>query len=154
MHLGGEGLLGSLILPLSGLDYVETVTVIYSVEEDPVYWLPTRILWEASATRRIEIVAGELTLMEVLVGPEKSGAAVVALAYEDVLSKAVRLVPISQPILRAAARLRAQTGLRTPDAIHAATALAEGCDLFVTNAPHFRRVPTLNVAVLADIVAA
>jgi predicted nucleic acid-binding protein len=62
-------------------------------------------------------------------------------------------LPITRHILEAAAQLRATTGLKTPDAIHAATALHGGCTLFVTNDPAFRRVPQLNVAVLGDIVA-
>jgi predicted nucleic acid-binding protein len=49
-----------------------------------------------------------------------------------------------------AARLRA-VGLRTPDALHAATALATGCVPFVTNDPRFRRVLSLPLALLSEI---
>ena len=52
-----------------------------------------------------------------------------------------------------AARLRAQLGLKTPDAIHAATALATGCALFATNDKGFRRVTGLAVAVLSETVS-
>ena len=145
--------MGSLTLPPYGLVYVDTVTVIYSVEENPVYWLPTRPLWVAAKAGRIDIFTSELTLMEVLVGPEKTGNPEVAGAYEEFLSEGSRLIPITQSILRSAARLRAQTNLRTPDAIHAATALAEGCELFVTNDAGFKRVPSLNVALLSDAVS-
>jgi len=55
--------------------------------------------------------------------------------------------------LEIAADLRATTRLKTPDAIHAATALDAGCALFVTNDPAFRRVPRLNVAVLSEVAA-
>ena len=51
-----------------------------------------------------------------------------------------------------AARIRAQTGLATPDALHAATALSVDCTLFVTNDTDFRRVQGLPVAVLDDLV--
>jgi predicted nucleic acid-binding protein len=46
------------------------------------------------------------------------------------------------------------TRLRTPDAIHAATALELGVALFVTNDFGFRGVPDLPAAVLADVLAA
>ena len=62
-------------------------------------------------------------------------------------------LPISLSVLEGAARLRAAHNLKTPDAIHAATALAEGCSLFVTNDQGFRRVPGLRVAVLGEIAA-
>jgi predicted nucleic acid-binding protein len=63
-------------------------------------------------------------------------------------------VPISRQILEAAAQIRAASGLKTPDAIHAATALIEGCTLFVTNDAAFRSIPGLNVAILSEIAAA
>jgi predicted nucleic acid-binding protein len=56
--------------------------------------------------------------------------------------------------LREAARLRATiSGLKTPDAIHAATALQHGCALFVSNDVGFRRVPGLSLAILDDVLA-
>jgi len=55
-------------------------------------------------------------------------------------------------ILERAAQLRAATNLKTPDAIHAATALEHGCTLFVTNDSTFRRVPGLPVTILADLL--
>ncbi len=55
-------------------------------------------------------------------------------------------------ILREAARLRAITKLRTPDAIHAATALQIGCALFVTNDKGFKNVPSLPHVILDDLI--
>jgi predicted nucleic acid-binding protein len=45
----------------------------------------------------------------------------------------LRIVDLTPEISTAAARLRARYGLRTPDAIHAGSALAAGADLLVTN---------------------
>ena len=57
--------------------------------------------------------------------------------------------------MREAARLRAIIpGLKTPDAIHAATALIHGCVMFVTNDTVFRRVPNLPLVLLDDVLAA
>jgi predicted nucleic acid-binding protein len=55
-------------------------------------------------------------------------------------------------VIERAAALRAATSLKTPDAIHAATALIEECTLLVTNDALFRRVPGLNVTVLRDLL--
>jgi predicted nucleic acid-binding protein len=44
-------------------------------------------------------------------------------------------------------------GLRTPGALHAATALAVGCALFVTNDPGFRRITGLSLAALSEVLA-
>jgi len=56
------------------------------------------------------------------------------------------------PIWEQAAQLRAATGLKTPDAVHAATALVVGASLFVTNDPAFRRVDNLPVTVLSELM--
>jgi predicted nucleic acid-binding protein len=55
-------------------------------------------------------------------------------------------------VLRDAAQLRADTSLKTPDAIHAATALAQGCVQFITNDPAFRRITGLNVVVVSELI--
>jgi predicted nucleic acid-binding protein len=69
------------------------------------------------------------------------------------LGTELRLIPIDQATLREAARLRASLpGLRTPDAIHAATARAAGCALLVTNDTGFRRVPGVNLTLLDDLI--
>ena len=42
--------------------------------------------------------------------------------------------------------------MKTPDAIHAATALRADCALFITNDTDFRRVEDLPVVVLDDLL--
>lgn len=54
--------------------------------------------------------------------------------------------------MRNAARIRAETGLATPDALHVATALRAGCSLFITTDTDFRRVDGLPVVVLDDLL--
>ena len=66
-------------------------------------------------------------------------------------ANAVRLLEASYEVFDDAARLRAQTGLAIPDAIHAATALRANCALFITNDTDFRRVEGLPVVVLHDL---
>ena len=143
--------MGSLTVPAAGLVYLDTNPIIYSVEKHPVYWPLLQPLWQAAKGKTIEIVSSDLTLMETLVGPLKSGDAALATAYEQLFQQAqTRLLPITQPILREAARLRATTKLKTPDALHAATAQQAGCVLFVTNDAGFRRLATLPPLVILD----
>lgn len=91
--------------------------------------------------------------METLVGPLKRGDAALELDYENVFaSPGIRLHPITAPILRAAARLRAtMSTIRTPDALHAATAESCGCSLLLTNDAAFRRIPRLPVVLVDDV---
>ena len=62
------------------------------------------------------------------------------------------LQPLSRSILREAANFRGTTGLKTPDAIHGATALASRCDLLLTNDRDFQKLSVLPVLILDDIL--
>src|SRR5437867_11777790 len=104
--------------------YTDTMALIYTVERYPSYWTLLEPLWLNAQTTSIEIVSSELALMEVLIRPLKTANAVLERAFEQaLLGTNIRLPSITQPILREAARLRATTKLRTPDALHAATAI-------------------------------
>lgn len=147
--------MGSLILPSSGLVYVDANAVIYGIEHVEPYFSLLAPLWASSGPASFQLVSSELTLLEVLVRPFRTGNIRLEAEFRALLQQNVdlRLAPVTQRVLEAGAHLRATlTSLRTPDAIHAATALMENCALLVTNDPAFRRVPALNTAILSDFV--
>jgi predicted nucleic acid-binding protein len=55
-------------------------------------------------------------------------------------------------VLREAPLLRATTNLKTPDALHLATARLAGCALFVTNDGGFRSAGNIPVVILDDLL--
>jgi predicted nucleic acid-binding protein len=61
-------------------------------------------------------------------------------------------LPISLDILRESANFRATQNLKTPDAIHAATAFSANCDYLITNDDGFKRVSNINVVILSDAI--
>jgi predicted nucleic acid-binding protein len=144
--------MGSLTLPAGGTVYVDAMAVIYTVERYPDYWPLLEPLWLAAQAKSVEVISSELTIMEVLVKPLKTNDPKLVAAFEQALTGTdMRLLPITQAVLRDAAQLRATTKLRTPDAIHAATSKQFGCSLFVTNDGGFRGVPGLPVVILDDL---
>ncbi|MDM9384141.1 type II toxin-antitoxin system VapC family toxin [Chlorogloeopsis sp. ULAP01] len=142
-----------LTLPASGTIYVDTSVIIYTIESNPDYYSLLRPLWIKFQLGEIEIASSELILLETLVVPLKKGNTALVVNYEQLLlSSEMRLIPISQSILRQAANLRATTNLKTPDAIHAATALSVNCNQFLTNDKGFRNVPGLPVVILSEVL--
>ena len=123
--------MGRLTLPASGDIYADTQSVIYTVEQHTVYAPALRPLWRLAATSA-RVVSSDLTLLETLVLPIRNSDINLQARYETfLLGSDLNLLPITLDILREAARLRATiTGLKTPDAIHAATALLATCALF------------------------
>lgn len=148
--------MGRLTLPMGGAIYADAQIPIYSADVHPVYAPLVRPLWEAVALGAVTVVSSQLTLLETLVSPLRSGDVLARRQREGIWTQAnTLLLPITEDVLRHAAQLRADIpALKTPDAIHAATALLHGCVLFVTNDRGFLRVPGLPLAILDDLLAA
>ncbi len=145
--------MGALILPPSGYIYVDANTVIYTVEQVEPFRSFLDPLWAAVLAGDISIVTSELTWLETLVKPMRNQDAALEALYRSFLSvKEVLLIPATLPLWEQAARLRI-LGLKTPDALHAASGLAAGCSLFLTNDAAFQRVPGLPVTVLSAAIA-
>ena len=142
-----------LILPNSSLVYLDTSVVIYSVEQVPDYYQILEPLWEKVQREEIRVCSSELILLETLVLPLRTGNQNLLQAYDQLLSSSLQLIPIRQEILREAAQLRSDYNLKTPDAIHVATALKENCTLLLTNDVQFRRVAGLSVTILQDVLS-
>lgn len=100
------------------------------------------------------VYTNEVSWLEVLVKPNREGNQDLITLFRLVFFGARLLCrPIDMAILEIAAELRASYRLKTPDAIHAATALYLGAVMFVTNDAGFRRVLRLNVVLLDEVVA-
>lgn len=144
--------MGTIALPSFGSIYLDTNAIIYSVERVPPYAALLADVWRDVGSSGLSVVSSELTLLEALVKPVREGKKQLEQRYRSLLTAAreVRLTAISRTTLEAALQIRAAAGLKTPDAIHAATALETGCTLFISNDPAFRRVPGLAVIILDD----
>ena len=145
--------MGPLILPPSGLIYLDASALIYSMERVEPYRTLLGPMWQLAQDGSLAIVSSPILVIEALVKPLREGNREIEMQYRELFaSNAVRLLDASYQVFEDAARLRAQTGLRTPDALHAATALRAGCALFITNDADYRRVEGLPLVVLDDIV--
>jgi predicted nucleic acid-binding protein len=65
---------------------------------------------------------------------------------------AVERLPLATDALEQAARLRATTGFKTPDAIHATSALLRNTALLVSNDNGSQKIPRLSFAYMRDLV--
>jgi hypothetical protein len=76
-------------------------------------------LFRAADNLQIELVISSVTLPEVLVVPFRSNNDALAARYEALLtsSRGIRLIDVTRDRLGLASRLRAMTGMRTPDAL-------------------------------------
>jgi predicted nucleic acid-binding protein len=126
---------------------VDTVIFIYFIEEHPQFLRVIEPLFRKVDEGRVELITSALTLLEVLVVPYRTGDHLLAARYESILtrSRGVRIADISRDHLRAAAQLRAKTGVKTPDSLQLVAALSAGCTAFLTNDRELPTVPGLRI---------
>lgn len=144
--------MGHLAFPRNSKVYLDTAPIIYSVEKNPDYCDLLDDIWTSLEAGEIEVVTSELSLLETLVHPIRNDDADLVEAYETLLTDSdVIVVPITTAILRAAVNLRAMHNFKTPDAIHAATAMYLGCSHLVANDSAYLRLVNINVVILSEI---
>jgi predicted nucleic acid-binding protein len=123
---------------------VDTAPLIYLLEDHPRFAKRFEGLFEAAERDEVQLAVSSISVAEVLVGPLKLGRDALAKRYEKAMG-AFEVVPVTLEISVTAARLRAATGLRLPDALLAATALEIGAAALVTHDRDFSRLKGLRV---------
>ena len=131
---------------------LDSSVLICFVEENPTHIANLDRLFGAIADGRLEAACSAMTLMECLVAPYRSANTALAEQYEAILtgSRGLRLVHVDLDLLRAAAQIRAATRVKTPDALHLASALRAGCTAFVTHDRRLPSIPGLRILQLGD----
>jgi predicted nucleic acid-binding protein len=131
----------------------DSAPLIYFIERHPVYFDRMLFIMRYVDRGLIAGVASTVALAEVLVQPLRLGDDALAQRYEAVLmdSSSFHLEALTHATARRAADLRARYNLRTPDALHIATAIDAGCDAFLTNDTALKRVSEIAVLVLDDL---
>lgn len=129
---------------------LDTAIFVYYIEEHPRYLSLVEPVFEGIDRGRWRAVTSGVTLLETLVVPYRIGDDALADRYEALLtrSRGLTLVDLDHPLLRATARLRASVGVRTPDALQLAAALAARCTAYLTNdraLPHITGLPVLQL---------
>ena len=123
---------------------VDSAPLIYWLDDHPTFAPLFEGLFDAHAAGLLQIAISTIALAEVLTGPFKHGRDALAKRFEKALS-GFDVMPVSAEIAVTAARLRAGTGLRLPDALQAATALEAGAAALVTHDRDFSRLHGLRV---------
>lgn len=126
--------------------YLDTAPVIYLVEDIDPYFA---IIAQRLSDRNITQVCGELMRLEARVKPIRLGQAALLSAFDayfaDIISE---IIPLTRAVIDGATNLRARYNFRTPDALQLASAIAGGCELFLTNDVALRKCTEIEVEVI------
>ena len=128
--------------------YLDTCIVIYLVEEHHVY---SPAIETALADTTADLCFSPLVELECLVLPLRQNHTLLLDKYRRFFAFNKRL-DIRHEVFLEAAALRARHGLRTPDALHVATASHHGCDILWTNDDRLSKVARgMVINVLAGV---
>ena len=118
--------------------FLDSCITIYLIEEHEAYAAKIEALIASSLDADFAI--SDLTVMECLVGPLRSGHRTLEDKYNRWFQD-VKVFSVTRGIFTDAAKIRAEfPSLKTPDAIHLATALHYNCDEFWTNDERLSKV--------------
>lgn len=133
---------------------LDTSPLIFFIERRQPYADLLRPFFQAVDRGDIRVVTSTVTLLEVLVHPLRHGDESLAHQYNDILlsSPHIFTVPVTPATAQAAAELRASSNLKTPDAIHLATAINYHADVFLTNDRDYGNVTSPRIIKLCDLI--
>lgn len=131
---------------------VDTVVFVYFLEHHPRHYAKAKTLFQRIETGELTGVISTLVFAELLVPAYRANDMERAEMLIQLLTSFPNLqaLPLTSEISAEAARLRAVHGMRTPDAIHAATALKMNVDGIITNDRGFLRLADLTDIWLFD----
>ena len=136
--------LNAAALPAGAVLLVDSAPIIYTLEANTRFAARFAPMFQRHADGELVLALTTITLAEVLTGPLKAGEEALARRYRAVLDT-WQVVDLSSDIAESAARLRGKYGLKLPDAIQLASALAINADALVTHDRDFASVRGLRV---------
>ena len=123
------------MIPKGSRILLDTVALIYFLEENERYSKSAEKIFSRIESGQLQGVIASLVFAELLVPLYRSGDPQAATGLSNRLRnfRNLEAIPLTTEISMGAARLRADYGLRTPDAIHAATAISTQSTGILTN---------------------
>jgi len=129
---------------------VDACTIIYLVEGgSPIASAAVERFREHLGDLGARAVCSRLARLECRVGPLRAGDSVLLGRYDAFFRRRrVDVLEVSAAVIEQATELRARYRLKTPDAIHLATAIEAKADVFLTGDADLKRCGELTIDVL------
>ncbi len=132
---------------------IDTSILIYLLEEHPVHATKARRLFERFEKGTLQGIFSIVGMIELLTGVKKKGRPDLAQDYKILLAHLPHfdIYSIDEDIVDTASNLRATYGIRTPDAIHVATAIEKNATMFVTNDRALKKIKEIKIVSLIEV---
>ncbi|MBI4281807.1 PIN domain-containing protein [Candidatus Uhrbacteria bacterium] len=129
---------------------IDTPVFIYLLQQHKHYVGAARTIMQAVQSGEYLGVFSCIGIIEILTGPKKQGHYELAARYREMITHFPNLTiqGVTESIVETTSDLRARYGITTPDAIHLATAIDFGAEIFFTNDHSLTKVKEITVRLL------
>ena len=130
--------------------YLDSCVLIYRIEQRAPWAERVNEQLALLEANRTALVVSELTRLECRVRPLALGRADMLRDYDQFFAQPqIGWQALDRTVFELATRLRAESRLKTADALHLAAAISAGCQQFITNDLRLARAAADHINVLA-----
>jgi predicted nucleic acid-binding protein len=132
--------------------YWDAMVFIYLIEDHPKFGASVGRIYERMRKRQDTLYTSVFTLGEALIGPVKARDAILANKMRTAFrGDDVSLLPFLPSTAEMYANIRVSLPVKSPDAIHLATAAEANVDIFLTNDKHLHRLTIPGIQFIAGL---
>jgi predicted nucleic acid-binding protein len=131
-------------IPEGALLLLDSAPLIFLLEGRAGFAEKYQPMLGAQASGKLRFAVSAITMIEVLAGPLQKRQEALAARYQRLMESWL-VVAVDAEVAASAARIRATEGLRLPDAVQVASAIAAQAHALVTHDRDFSRVSAIRV---------
>lgn len=133
---------------------LDSAGFIYFFEDNPNFSDLSAVVFELAEKNKISIISSILVSVEVLTGYRRAKNNSAENEFKQMLKDFpnIEMYGITDKLVDHIVHLRAIYRMKTPDAIHLATAIEHKADVFITNDRQLKKVKEIAILCLGDYV--
>jgi len=134
--------------------YIDTNLFIYFLDHNTEFFSISAEILAATEQGKIFAFTGDITVAETLVKPYQINdlsliSAVKSFFFAD---NFLSIIPHDSATFDLSAQVRAKYSMKFADALHYATAIKSGCEIFITNDKGIRSTNEIDVILIKDLL--
>lgn len=132
-----------------GLDSME---FIYFLEDNPQFGALSEVIFELAERNKITVISSILVLIEVLTGYHRANDKTSEQEFKQMMKEFpnIEVYDLDNNLINKVVNLRTKYNIKTPDAIHIATAIENKAEAFITNDKLLSKIKEIKIICLSD----
>ncbi len=129
--------------------FLDTNIIIYFLEKNEKFFNKVLPYFKKAETGNVQLYTSSLSYMELLIPVFKTGEINLEATYSFLFKKFFHVVNVDMETAKIGAKIRAQYGIRTPDALQIACAINSECEQFITSDKELKQIKDIEVVLVS-----